>query len=177
MEKETITVSYVFNKPVHSFLYQIKTEKYCETEASPGTLPHDNIFVWCYKTVRKSAFCFEYQKFSPASIAYIHSPATLLGTSVLVKGLTPFCLLNCLNSSWCTFNKVLETFLRDFGPYWHDSITQLLQIRCGCTSIMGISRSTTSWSCSVGLRSGDCGGLWSTVSLSCSPNQFEMIWA
>ncbi len=26
------------------------------------------------------------------------------------------------------FNKVLETFLRDFGPYWHDSITQLLQI-------------------------------------------------
>ncbi len=40
----------------------------------------------------------------------------------------PFCLQNCLNSSWHRFNKVLETFLRDFGPYWHDSITQLLQI-------------------------------------------------
>ncbi len=26
------------------------------------------------------------------------------------------------------YNKVLETFLRDFAPYWHDSITQLLQI-------------------------------------------------
>ncbi len=47
---------------------------------------------------------------------------------LLVPGWTPFCLQNCLNSSWHRFNKVLETFLRDFGPYWHDSITQLLQI-------------------------------------------------
>lgn len=23
----------------------------------------------------------------------------------------------CLNSLWCRFNKVLNTFLRDFGPY------------------------------------------------------------
>ena len=29
-----------------------------------------------------------------------------------------------------TFNKVLETFCRDLGPYWHDSITQLQKI-CG----------------------------------------------
>ncbi len=42
--------------------------------------------------------------------------------------LTPVCLQSCLNSSWHRFNKVLETFLRDFGPYWHDSITQFLQI-------------------------------------------------
>ncbi|AWO96124.1 Kinesin-like protein, partial [Scophthalmus maximus] len=48
--------------------------------------------------------------------------------TLLVKVWTPFCLQNCLNSSWHTFNKVLETFLRDFGPYRHDSITQLLQI-------------------------------------------------
>ncbi len=48
--------------------------------------------------------------------------------TLLVPGWTPFCLQNCLNSSWHRFNKVLETFLRDFGPYWHDSITQLLQI-------------------------------------------------
>ncbi len=39
-----------------------------------------------------------------------------------------FCLQNCLHSSWHRFNKVLETFLRDFGPYWHDCIMQLLQI-------------------------------------------------
>ncbi len=44
--------------------------------------------------------------------------------TLLVLGWTPF----CLNSSWDRLNKVLETFLRDFGPYWHDSITQLLQI-------------------------------------------------
>ncbi len=48
--------------------------------------------------------------------------------TLLVPGWTPFCLQNCLNSSWHRFNKLLETFLRDFGPYWHDSITQLLQI-------------------------------------------------
>ncbi len=35
---------------------------------------------------------------------------------------------NYLNSSWHKFNKLQETFLTDFGPYWLDSITQLLQI-------------------------------------------------
>ncbi len=48
--------------------------------------------------------------------------------TLLVPGWIPFFLQNGLNSSWHRFNKVLETFLRDFGPYWHDSITQLLQI-------------------------------------------------
>ncbi len=48
----------------------------------------------------------------------------------------------------------------------------------GCTSMMWISRSTTSQRCSIGLRSGDCGGHLSKVnSLSCSRNQSEMIWA
>ncbi len=48
--------------------------------------------------------------------------------TLLVPGWTPLCLQNCLNSSWHRSNKVLETFFRDFGLYWHDSITQLLQI-------------------------------------------------
>ncbi len=48
--------------------------------------------------------------------------------TLLVQGWTLVCLQNCLNSSWHIFNKVLETFLRDFGPYWHDSKTQFLQI-------------------------------------------------
>ncbi len=48
----------------------------------------------------------------------------------------------------------------------------------GCTSMMWISRSTTSQRCSIGLRSGDCGGHLSKVnSMSCSRNQSEMIWA
>ncbi len=48
----------------------------------------------------------------------------------------------------------------------------------GCTSKMWISRSTTSQRCSIGLRSGDCGGHLSKVnSMSCSRNQSEMIWA
>ena len=51
-----------------------------------------------------------------------------IGYTLLVIGSTPFCLQNCINSSWHTFNRVLETFLRDFSPYWHDCITQLLQI-------------------------------------------------
>ncbi len=48
--------------------------------------------------------------------------------TLLVPGWTPLCLQNCFNYSWHRFNKVLETFLRDFGPYWYDSITRLLQI-------------------------------------------------
>ncbi len=65
---------------------------------------------------------------------YIHNKYThtltghFIRYTLLVPGWTPFCLQNCLNYSWHRFNKVLETLLRDFGPYWHDSITQLLQI-------------------------------------------------
>ncbi len=70
--------------------------------------------------------------------------------TLLVPGWTPFCLQNCLNSSWHRFNKMLEK--------------------------MRISRSTTSQRCSIGLRSGDCGGHLSKVnSLSCSRNQSEMV--
>lgn len=35
---------------------------------------------------------------------------------------------NCFNSQWHRFSKLLETFLWDSGPYWHESITQFLQI-------------------------------------------------
>ncbi len=95
---------------------------------------------------------------------------------MLVPGWTVFFLQNCLNSSWHWFNKVLETLLRDFGSYCHDSITCCRFVVC--TSMMRISRSTTSQRCSIGLRSGDCGGHLSKVnSLSCSRNQSEMIWA
>ncbi len=95
---------------------------------------------------------------------------------LLVPDWTHFCLQNCLNSLWHRFNKVLETVLRDIGPYWHDNITQLLLI-CRL-QMMRISRSTTSQRCSIGLRSGDCGGYLSKVnSLSCSKHQSEMIWA
>ncbi len=51
--------------------------------------------------------------FNLICIKYIHSLATLLAST----GLDPFCLHNCLNSLWQRFNKVLETFLRDFGPH------------------------------------------------------------
>ncbi len=90
---------------------------------------------------------------------YTHSLATLLGT-LLVPGWTPFCLQNCFNSLWHRFNKMLKTFLRDFGPYWHDSIMQLLEI---CR--LQISRSTTSQRYSIGLRSCDCGGHFSKVNV------------
>ena len=58
----------------------------------------------------------------------IHSTRHFFRYTLPVPGWTPFCLQNCLNSWWQRFNKLLETFLWDFGPYWHDSITQLLQI-------------------------------------------------
>ncbi len=97
--------------------------------------------------------------------------------TLLVPGWTPFCLQNCLNYSRHRFNKVLETFLRDVGH-----IVMIASHSCcrfvGCTSMMRISRSSTSQRCSIGLRSGDCGEHLSKVnSLSCSRNQSEMIWA
>ncbi len=72
---------------------------------------------------------------------------------------------------------MLETLLRDFGH-----IVMIASHSCCrfvvCTSMMWISRSTASQRCSIGLRSGDCGGHLSKVnSLSCSRNQSEMIWA
>lgn len=42
--------------------------------------------------------------------------------------LTYFHFPNHLNSWWHGFNNVLDTFLRGFSSYWHDSIRQLLEI-------------------------------------------------
>ncbi len=97
--------------------------------------------------------------------------------TLLVPGWTSFCLQNCLNSSWHRFNKVLKHSSEILVHI--DMIASHSSIRfIGCTSMMWISRSTTSQSCSIGLRSGDCGGHLSKVnSLSCSRNQSEMIWA
>ncbi len=55
--------------------------------------------------------------FDPLYI-YIHTlTGHIIMYTLLVPGWTPFCLQNYLNSSWHRFNKVLETFLRDVGPY------------------------------------------------------------
>ncbi len=92
---------------------------------------------------------------------------------MLVPGWTPFCLQNCLYSSWHRFNKVLETFLRDCGSYWHDRITQLLQncwlhIHDANLPFHHIPKELY-W-----LRSGDYGGHLSKVnSLACTRNQSE----
>ena len=108
---------------------------------------------------------------------------------------------NCFNSSWHRFNKVMETFPRNFGPNWHDGLTQLVQIcqlhickpepdRWSQRELPKVSRKRVhgSWCRSpisphpkgapFGLWFGECGGHWSTVnSLPCSWNQLEMIWA
>ncbi len=86
---------------------------------------------------------------------------TFIRYTLLVLGWTPFCLHNCqlrgIDSTKC----------------WKHS-SEILDWK----NMMWISRSTTSQRCSIGLRSGDCGGHLSKVnSLSCSRNQSEMIWA
>lgn len=69
-------------------------------------------------------FLVFYLKFYPVKflpqfkLRCIHSLTTSLGTRCCVFGLQ-----NYFNSSWQRFNKVLETFLRDFDPYWHASLT------------------------------------------------------
>lgn len=74
--------------------------------------------------------------------------------TLLVPGWTYSCFQSCFISSWHRFKKVLETVLVGLGPYWHGSITQLLQI-FPAASMMWITCSTTSQRCSIGLRSGD----------------------
>lgn len=74
-----------------------------------------------------------------------------------------FSLQNCLNSSCHSFNKVLETFLRDVGPYWHVGVTQFLQICQLLIPDVNPPRPKGHW----------CTG----NPFSCSTNQFEMMWA
>ncbi len=97
--------------------------------------------------------------------------------TLLVPGWTPFSfrtalILCCIDSSrcWKHSSEILVLI---------DMIASRSYCRfVGCSSMMWISRSTTSQMCSIGLRSGDCGGHLSKVnSLSCSRNQSEMIWA
>ncbi len=124
----------------------------------------------------ENIFSFEFFFFRNISVLLVwvfRIPHTLTGHFIRYNstGLDPLFLQNCLNSSWHRFNKVLETFLRDFGH-----IDMIASCSCcrfvGCISMMWISRSTTSQRCSIGLRSGDCGGHLSKVnSLSCSRNQ------
>ncbi len=108
---------------------------------------------------------------------YIHSLATLLGTPCEYR----------VGSSFA-FGTALILHGIDSTRCWKHSSEILVHIdmiaSCSCcrfvgfTSMMRISRSTTSQRCSIGLRSGDCGGHFSKVnSLSCSRNQSEMIWA
>ncbi len=96
--------------------------------------------------------------------------------TLLVSGWTPFCLQNLIirgidsTRCWKHSSEILVHI---------DMIASRSCCRfVGCTSMMWISRSTTSQRCSIGLRSGDCGGHLSKVnSFSCSRNQSEMIWA
>ncbi len=106
---------------------------------------------------------------------HTHTHWPLYWVHLASTGLDPFCLQNCLRGI-------------DSTRCWRHSSEILVHIDmiashscCRfvvCTSMMWISRSTTSQRCSIGLRSGDCGGHLSKVnSLSCSRNQSEMIWA
>ncbi len=105
----------------------------------------------------------------------IHSLATLLGTP-------------CYVGPHFAFRTALILRGIDSTRSWKHSSEMLVHIYmitshscCRfvvCTSMMQISRSTSSQRCSIGLRSGDSGGHLSKVnSLSCSRNPSEMIWA
>ncbi len=108
---------------------------------------------------------------------YIHSLATLLGTPSKYRVRPPFAfrtalILRGIDSTRCW--KHSSEILVHIDMIASRSCSRFVD----CTFMMRISRSTTSQRCSIGLRSGDCGGHLSKVnSLSCSRNQSEMIWA
>jgi len=81
----------------------------------------------------------------------LHPPATLSGTAAR-KRLDP--LLPSEPRCWKHSSQVLV----------HVDMTASRSCcrSVGCTSMMQVSRSTASQSCSFGLRSGDCGDRWSS---------------
>ncbi len=109
-------------------------------------------------------------------MCHIHSLATLLGT-LASTGLDPLffrtvLILRGIDSTRCW--KHCSEILVYIDMIASRSCCRFVV----CTSMMRISRSTTSQRCSIGLRSGDCGGHLSKVnSSSCSRNQSEMIWS
>lgn len=77
---------------------------------------------------------------------------------------------------WNRFNKVLETS-SEILVHIRLIISESYCRFVGCTSVMLTSCSTTSQKCSTGFRSGSYGGYLSTGNLlSCSRNQFEIVW-
>ncbi len=108
---------------------------------------------------------------------HTHTLATLLGTPLLVPVGPPFSfrtalILRGIDSTRC-WKHCSEILVHIIMIASHSCCRFVV-----CTSMMWISRSTTSQRYSIGLRSGDCGGHLSKVnSLSCSRNQSEMIWA
>ncbi len=108
---------------------------------------------------------------------HIHSLATLLGTPCKYWIGPPFAsrtalIIRGIDSTRC-WKHSSEILVH---------IDMMVSCSCcrfvGCSSMMRISRSTTSQRCTIELRSGYCGGHLSKVnSLSCSRNQSEMIWA
>jgi len=100
-------------------------------------------------------------------ILNIDSPKGLLGKTYCVWP-------NCFYSTWHWFWKHSLEMLTHIDRIASCSWWRFV----GCTSRAWSSDSTTSQRCSIGLRSGECGGHFSTVnSLSCSRNQFEKIQA
>jgi len=90
----------------------------------PQILKHRHTQNWRVKWENRPSFIGGWT--NPLKLMVPYNLSSILMRSqicyLLVLGRIPFYLQNCLNSSLHGFNKVLETFLRDFGPYWHDSI-------------------------------------------------------
>ncbi len=132
-----------------------------------------NIFSWL-----SGGYIYIYTHTHTHTHIYIYTlTGHFIRYTLLVPGWILFCFQNRLNSSWHRFNKVLKhssEILVHIDMKASRSCCRFVD----STSMMWISRSITSQICSIGLRSGDCGGHLSKVnSLSCSRNQSEMIWA
>lgn len=60
-------------------------------------------------------------------VMHIYSPVTYqIHLATVGLGWTPFVFRTASNYQWHRFNKVKERFLREFGPYGWDDITQLV---------------------------------------------------
>ncbi len=151
---------------MHANVYLIYSEKYsCEMKNNAQSASH------CQKIYLNSIKINEWNGWQYTLTGHF------IRYTLLVLGWTPFSfrtalILRGIDSTRC-WKHSSEILVHIVMIASHSCCRFVV-----CTSMMWISRSTTSQRCSIGLRSGDCGGHLSKVnSLSCSRNQSEMIWS
>ncbi len=176
----------------YTYIY-IRTYTYIHTHIHIYTYTYTYIYTYTYTYIYIHIYIHTHIHIYTYTYTYIHTH-TYIYIYIYIYTHTytltgPFIRYTLLVPGWTPFAFRTALIIRgiDSTRCWKHSSEILVHIdriasRSCCrfgrfTSMMQISRSTTSQMCSIGLQSDDRGGHLSKVnSLSCSRNQSEMFW-